>query len=309
MAGAARRPRAPVVIVLSAHSCLLVVAPGLGDAIGAAGIPLSRLCAASGLGTGDAGLIARDQLVLWSIRLPRIAVAGMVGALLAAAGAIMQGLFRNPLADPALVGVSSGAAFAAAATIVVADKFLVRADRRDSIRGAAGRRVRRRAGHDAGALPDRHPPEPHIGCDLPPRRARHRRHCQRRDRAADLSVRRPAIARHHLLDAGLARRRDLGARPERSCRSWSRSCWASPLIARGLDLLVLGRGRSVPHGRRRRAPEADFHRADRCCNRRGRVGVGSDRLRRHRGAACAAACDRSIPSIAAAIVDAARAPP
>ena len=65
--------------------------------------------------------LARDQLVLWSIRIPRIAAAAMVGALLAASGAIMQGLFRNPLADPALVGVSSGGALAAAAAIVFTD--------------------------------------------------------------------------------------------------------------------------------------------------------------------------------------------
>ncbi len=48
----------------------------------------------------------------------------MVGALLAVAGAIMQGLFRNPLADPALVGVSSGGALAAAAAIVVSDRMM-----------------------------------------------------------------------------------------------------------------------------------------------------------------------------------------
>ena len=48
----------------------------------------------------------------------------MVGALLAVSGAIMQGLFRNPLADPALVGVSSGGAFAAAAAIVFTDSRL-----------------------------------------------------------------------------------------------------------------------------------------------------------------------------------------
>ena len=56
--------------------------------------------AAAGLSAGDPTLIARDRLVLWSIRLPRIALACMIGALLAAAGAVMQGLFRNPLADP-----------------------------------------------------------------------------------------------------------------------------------------------------------------------------------------------------------------
>ena len=48
----------------------------------------------------------------------------MIGGLLAACGAVMQGLFRNPLADPALVGVSGGAALAAAAMIVVGDRYL-----------------------------------------------------------------------------------------------------------------------------------------------------------------------------------------
>lgn len=91
--------------------------------IGAAGIPLSRLAAALGLNIGqaDPAMLPRDQLVLWSIRIPRIVVAGMIGGLLALAGAVMQGLFRNPLADPALVGVSSGGAFAAAAAIVISD--------------------------------------------------------------------------------------------------------------------------------------------------------------------------------------------
>lgn len=69
----------------------------------------------------DPSTFARDQLVLWSIRIPRIVVTGLVGAMLAVAGAIMQGLFRNPLADPALVGVSSGGALAAAAAIVFTD--------------------------------------------------------------------------------------------------------------------------------------------------------------------------------------------
>jgi iron complex transport system permease protein len=91
--------------------------------MGAAGIPLARLPAALGLwaDAAPAPTLARDQLVLWSIRIPRIAAATMVGALLAASGAIMQGLFRNPLADPALVGVSSGGALAAAAAIVFTD--------------------------------------------------------------------------------------------------------------------------------------------------------------------------------------------
>jgi len=61
----------------------------------------------------------RHENVLIGIRLPRALLAIVVGAGLALAGAALQGLFRNPLADPGLVGVSSGAALSAAATIVL----------------------------------------------------------------------------------------------------------------------------------------------------------------------------------------------
>src|SRR5262249_30085597 len=103
---------------------LLIVVAIAAATIGAAGIPLQRIAAAVGLTDGDPALIGRDRLVLWSVRLPRIAIATMVGALLATAGALMQGLFRNPLADPGLVGVSAGAGFAAALTIVAGDRLL-----------------------------------------------------------------------------------------------------------------------------------------------------------------------------------------
>jgi iron complex transport system permease protein len=103
----------------------LAIAAIVAATAGAAGIPLSRIPAALGLSNGDAGpaMLARDQLVLWSVRLPRIAIAMLIGALLAASGAVMQGLFRNPLADPALVGASSGGALGAAAAIVLADRM------------------------------------------------------------------------------------------------------------------------------------------------------------------------------------------
>ncbi len=58
--------------------------------------------------------------VLSSIRLPRVLLAAVVGGALALAGAAMQGLFRNPLADPGLIGISSGAMLAVAAVIVLA---------------------------------------------------------------------------------------------------------------------------------------------------------------------------------------------
>lgn len=60
----------------------------------------------------------RDAAILAAIRLPRALMAAMIGAGLGIAGAVMQGLFRNPLADPGLIGVSAGAALAAVACIV-----------------------------------------------------------------------------------------------------------------------------------------------------------------------------------------------
>ena len=58
------------------------------------------------------------DVTLWTVRFPRIVLAVVVGAALAAAGALMQGVFGNPLAEPGVVGVSTGAAVAAAVVIV-----------------------------------------------------------------------------------------------------------------------------------------------------------------------------------------------
>jgi iron complex transport system permease protein len=62
--------------------------------------------------------------ILFDIRLPRILLAIFVGAVLATTGAVMQGLFRNPLADPSLIGVSSGASVGASLMIVSAGGFI-----------------------------------------------------------------------------------------------------------------------------------------------------------------------------------------
>lgn len=66
----------------------------------------------------------QQELVLTAIRLPRVLLGLLIGAGLAVSGAAMQGLFRNPLADPGLVGVSSGAALAAVFIIVLGLPFL-----------------------------------------------------------------------------------------------------------------------------------------------------------------------------------------
>ena len=62
---------------------------------------------------------AHQEAVVVAIRLPRVLLNVLVGAGLAVSGAAMQGLFRNPLADPGLIGVSSGAALAAVSVIVL----------------------------------------------------------------------------------------------------------------------------------------------------------------------------------------------
>lgn len=64
------------------------------------------------------------RMILLEIRLPRALLAMLVGAALGASGAVMQGLMRNPLADPGLIGISSGAALAAAIIIVLGDGVL-----------------------------------------------------------------------------------------------------------------------------------------------------------------------------------------
>lgn len=57
--------------------------------------------------------------IIWNVRVPRVVLAGLVGAALGTAGAAFQGLFRNPLADPYTVGVSSGATVGAALVMVL----------------------------------------------------------------------------------------------------------------------------------------------------------------------------------------------
>lgn len=66
----------------------------------------------------------RAALIIGSIRFPRIMLAAVVGALLALCGAMLQGLFRNPLADPTLIGVSAGASVGAGLVIVLGETLL-----------------------------------------------------------------------------------------------------------------------------------------------------------------------------------------
>lgn len=115
------RHRLPFAPAMAISTMLLVAAATMSAATGAVAIPADRILAhlADWIGGGAPVLSPRDHMVLVGLRLPRIAAAALVGASLAAAGAALQGVFRNPLADPSLIGVSSGAAVAAAALIVL----------------------------------------------------------------------------------------------------------------------------------------------------------------------------------------------
>ena len=65
-----------------------------------------------------------NEIILFEIRIPRVLLAGFVGASLGISGASLQGLFRNPLADPGLIGVSAGAALGAAIMIVLGADYI-----------------------------------------------------------------------------------------------------------------------------------------------------------------------------------------
>jgi iron complex transport system permease protein len=95
----------------------LPVAMVAGVALGA--VPLSAADVIASFGHALRGVPSglADTLVL-DVRLPRVVLAALVGAALAAAGALYQALFRNPLADPYILGVSSGAGLGAMAAIV-----------------------------------------------------------------------------------------------------------------------------------------------------------------------------------------------
>lgn len=88
--------------------------------LGSVSLPASRLLAALG-GGGEPG----DAVVVWAVRLPRALAAFVVGAALGASGAALQGLLRNPLAEPGVLGVSASAALFATVTLYwgLADAF------------------------------------------------------------------------------------------------------------------------------------------------------------------------------------------
>lgn len=114
--GRDRRPGRAVAVA----SALLVIAVLVGVAIGPAELPLPQVLEA--LATHlpwhpHVAVPALDTAIVWQIRLPRVMLGVLVGSMLAGGGAAYQGIFRNPLADPYLLGAAAGAGLGA--TIVV----------------------------------------------------------------------------------------------------------------------------------------------------------------------------------------------
>jgi iron complex transport system permease protein len=103
-------------LVFAGLGCLLVLALGFALLSGPVNLSWADLRHAWSGVSVDSG--SADVLViLWQLRLPRVLLAALVGAALALSGAATQGLFRNPLADPSIIGVTSGASLGASLMI------------------------------------------------------------------------------------------------------------------------------------------------------------------------------------------------
>lgn len=107
-------------------SAALVVIGCVAVTIGPANVGVADVLASIGHHLGLAGVAAPDHLtdaIVWQLRLPRVLTAAAVGAGLAISGCVMQSITRNPLADPYLLGVSSGASLGAVGVLVLGLSF------------------------------------------------------------------------------------------------------------------------------------------------------------------------------------------
>ena len=110
---------------LPASVVAVVLAVLLGAMIGPAGpvwwrVPLALLDHLP-LISVDSGVTDREWSIIWNIRMPRVVLAGLVGAMLSVGGASYQGVFRNPLVDPYLLGAAAGAGLGATLMIAIWD--------------------------------------------------------------------------------------------------------------------------------------------------------------------------------------------
>jgi len=122
--GARRVPSAAWAAVLAA---VLVSSITLAVTVGPADITPAEVWAsvAHHLGLGESPLSVLRDGIVWELRMPRVLTAAAVGAGLAVSGAVMQALTRNPLADPYLLGLSSGASLGAVAVLLLGAAVLL----------------------------------------------------------------------------------------------------------------------------------------------------------------------------------------
>lgn len=108
-------------LILSGMGILLLALSLVSLSLGAYQVPFAQVLAIAfeSIGLGVTSYEPMQYNVLWNIRLPRVLMATLVGGGLGIAGAALQGLFRNPLVEPGLIGVSSGSALFAVFYLVV----------------------------------------------------------------------------------------------------------------------------------------------------------------------------------------------
>ena len=116
-----RTDRGVLVPLLLAGSALLVLSIGVAVTIGPANVSVPDVYRVilTHLGIGSSGVGRIQDGIVWELRLPRTLLAAVCGAGLALCGAIMQSLLRNPLADPFVLGISSGASTGAVLVAVL----------------------------------------------------------------------------------------------------------------------------------------------------------------------------------------------
>ena len=83
----------------------------------------SPLTVLQGVMTGNPEVSLSEKYVIWDVRMARIVMAILIGSILAVSGTVMQGMFKNPLATPDLIGITAGATLMAAITIVLGSYF------------------------------------------------------------------------------------------------------------------------------------------------------------------------------------------
>ncbi|WP_406115548.1 FecCD family ABC transporter permease [Streptomyces sp. NBC_01014] len=119
-----RRPSSAVLLTAALLAVLLLLCL-VSAGVGAYHIPLGDVLASARhrAGIGGAPLDRVGESVLWNVRLPRVVLALLVGGSLGCAGALMQGVFGNPLAEPGVIGISSGAAVGAVGSLALGLSF------------------------------------------------------------------------------------------------------------------------------------------------------------------------------------------